>query len=67
MHPVKKTATQPLHPSKIDFDQIRTVQDFVYVLRQAKPNQTVPVWIMRDGKKLKLEVTFGKSTRRGRR
>jgi Tol biopolymer transport system component len=43
--------------------EIRDVHDLVYVLRQAKPGQTVEAVVMRDGERLKLEVTFGESQR----
>lgn len=43
--------------------EIRDVHDLVYVLRQAKPGQTVKATVVRDGERLELEVTFGESQR----
>jgi len=43
--------------------EIRDVHDLVYVLRQAKPGQTVPAVVLRDGERLELQVTFGESQR----
>lgn len=43
--------------------EIRDVHDLVYVLRQAKPGQTVKAVVLRDGERVELEVTFGESQR----
>jgi Tol biopolymer transport system component len=43
--------------------EIRDVHDLVYVLRQAKPGQTVQAVVMRAGERVELEVTFGESQR----
>ncbi|RMH20252.1 MAG: M28 family peptidase [Acidobacteria bacterium] len=39
------------------------IYDFMYVLRQSKPGQTVTAVVERDGRRLELEVTFGSSSR----
>jgi Iap family predicted aminopeptidase len=49
---------------KIGKTDVLSVQDMVYVLRQAQPGETAKVVVERDGKKVTLEVTFGKSARR---
>ena len=43
---------------------IRTIQDMMYVLRAAKPGQKTTAVVVRGGKRIKLNVTFGKSRRR---
>jgi membrane-associated protease RseP (regulator of RpoE activity) len=49
---------------KIGETEVRTVQDLVYVLRQAKPGQKAKVLLERDGKRIELDVTYGESARR---
>jgi hypothetical protein len=44
--------------------EIRTIEDFMYVLRNAKPGDKSTVTVERAGKKVTLDVTFGESTRR---
>jgi Iap family predicted aminopeptidase len=44
--------------------EIRTIEDFMFVLRNAKPGEKSKVTVERDGKKVTLDVTFGESTRR---
>jgi hypothetical protein len=44
--------------------EIRTIEDFMYVLRNAKPGEKSTVTVERAGKKVTLDVTFGESTRR---
>jgi Zn-dependent M28 family amino/carboxypeptidase/Tol biopolymer transport system component len=44
--------------------EIRTIEDFMYVLQGAKPGQKSSVTVEREGKKVTLDVTFGESTRR---
>lgn len=46
---------------RIGKTEVRTVQDFVYVLRQAKPGQTVRIVVVRDGKEVTVEATYQKS------
>lgn len=41
--------------------EIGDIYDFVYVLRQAKPGETAMAAVIRDGRRLELEVTFGAS------
>jgi len=43
--------------------EVRTVQDMMFVLRQARPGQHTSVAVLRDGKRLELMVTYGKSLR----
>jgi Tol biopolymer transport system component len=50
--------------TRIGKTEVRTVQDFVYVLQQAKPGERVPVELIRDGKKMTVKITFGESSRR---
>jgi Tol biopolymer transport system component len=49
---------------KIGSTEVRTVQDLVYVLKQASPGQKVTIEFERDGKKQKAQATFGESSRR---
>ncbi len=46
--------------------EIRTIQDLMYVLMQARPGQRRDVTVLRDGKRLTLPITFQKSRRRRR-
>ncbi len=48
---------------KIGSTEVRTVQDLVYVLRQAKPGTSVEVEFERDGKPQRTRVTFAESKR----
>jgi len=50
---------------KIGGEDVRSVQEMVYVLQDARPGQKTVLTIERDGKKLRVEATFGKSTRGG--
>ncbi len=43
--------------------EIASVEDLMFVLNASKPGETVPAVIVRDGKELKLEVTFQESQR----
>jgi hypothetical protein len=43
---------------------IRDIHDFMYVLQRSKPGETTSAVVERDGQRLSLEVTFGKSARR---
>lgn len=52
---------------RIGKSEVRSVQDFVYVLRSAKPGQRATVVFTRDGKSKKTQIVFAKpSRRRGR-
>ena len=42
---------------------IRDIHDFMYVLQRAKPGDKTTAVVEREGKRLTLEVTFGKSSR----
>ena len=50
---------------KIGGQDVRSVQEMVYVLQDARPGQKTILTIERDGKKLRVEATFAKSTRGG--
>jgi hypothetical protein len=50
---------------KIGSSEIRSVQEMVYALQDARPGQKTVLTIEREGKKLRVEATFGKSTRGG--
>ncbi len=43
--------------------EIRDIQDFMFVLRRAVPGQRAPVVVIRDGRRVTLEVEFGINTR----
>ena len=43
--------------------EIRSVEDLMYVLNASKPGETVPAVVLRDGKEVKLEVTFQEGRR----
>ena len=43
--------------------EIASVEDLMYVLNASKPGETVPAVVIRDGKEVKLEVTFQESQR----
>ena len=38
--------------------EIGSVEDLMFVLNASKPGETVPAAVLRDGKEVKLEVTF---------
>ncbi|CAN5813972.1 hypothetical protein BH11MYX4_BH11MYX4_14480 [soil metagenome] len=38
--------------------EVSSVEDLMFVLNASKPGETVPAVVIRDGKELKLEVTF---------
>ncbi len=48
----------------VDGHAVRTVEDFMYVLSSATPGAHGRVTVVRDGRKLDLEVVFGPPTRR---
>jgi Tol biopolymer transport system component/Zn-dependent M28 family amino/carboxypeptidase len=39
--------------------EIRDIHDFMYVLQRAKPGEKATAVVVRDGKKVELDVTFG--------
>ncbi|MEM7587451.1 MAG: M20/M25/M40 family metallo-hydrolase [Acidobacteriota bacterium] len=41
--------------------EVRDIHDFMFVLRQSKPGETVSAVVEREGERVELEVTFGKS------
>lgn len=43
--------------------EIASVEDLMFVLNSSKPGETVPAIVIRDGKEVKLEVTFQESQR----
>lgn len=43
--------------------EIGSVEDLMFVLNASKPGETVPAVVLRDGKEVKLEVTFQESAR----
>ncbi|MFO0741831.1 MAG: M20/M25/M40 family metallo-hydrolase [Labilithrix sp.] len=43
--------------------EIASVEDLMFVLNSSKPGETVPAVVLRDGKEVKLEVTFQESQR----
>jgi Tol biopolymer transport system component len=51
---------------KIGTHDIRNVRDLVFVLRAAKPGEKAVAVVERDGKRLELEVTFGRAPGRTR-
>lgn len=49
---------------KLGTFEIRSVEDLMFVLMQAKPGETVTAVVLRDGKPLALETTFQEGRRR---
>ncbi len=43
---------------------VRSVEDLMFVLMQAKPGETVTALVVRDGKEVRLEATFQEGRRR---
>src|SRR4029079_4036147 len=43
--------------------EIASVEDLMFVLNASKPGETVPAVVVRDGKDVKLEVTFQEGRR----
>ncbi len=43
---------------KLGKSEIGGVEDLMFVLNASKPGETVPAVVLRDGKEVKLEVTF---------
>ncbi|MBL8607570.1 MAG: M20/M25/M40 family metallo-hydrolase [Myxococcales bacterium] len=48
---------------KLGAHDIASVEDLMFVLNASKPGETVPAVVQRDGKEVKLEVTFQESQR----
>jgi Tol biopolymer transport system component len=46
--------------------QINSIEDFMYVLNASKPGETTKAVIVRDGKRMELDVTFQESAPRSR-
>ena len=44
--------------------EIGSVEDLMFVLNASKPGETVPAVVMRDGKEVKLDVTFQEGQKR---
>jgi hypothetical protein len=44
-------------------NEVRSVEDLMYVLMSSKPGETVTASVLRDGKEVKLEVTFQEGRR----
>ncbi|KAB2960132.1 MAG: M20/M25/M40 family metallo-hydrolase, partial [Thermoanaerobaculia bacterium] len=49
---------------ELDGREIRDVNDFVYVLRRARPGERASAAVLRDGERVEMEVVFGESRRR---
>jgi S1-C subfamily serine protease len=43
--------------------EVASVEDLMFVLNSSKPGETVPAIVVRDGKEVKLDVTFQESQR----
>jgi len=43
--------------------EVASVEDLMFVLNSSKPGETVPAVVLRDGKEVKLDVTFQESQR----
>jgi hypothetical protein len=48
---------------KIGKSEIGGVEDLMFVLNASKPGETVPAVVLRDGKEVKLEITFQEAQR----
>jgi hypothetical protein len=48
---------------KIGKHDIRSIEDFMFVLRRSKPGEKTKIVVERDGQPLTLDVTFGSSKR----
>ncbi|WNG39580.1 PDZ domain-containing protein [Archangium violaceum] len=44
--------------------EVGSVEDLMYALNAAKPGETVTAVVLRDGKEVKLQVTYQESKRR---
>jgi len=51
---------------KIGATDVRGIRDMMFVLRRSKPGQKTRVTVVREGKNVVVDFTFGKSTRRTR-
>ena len=43
---------------RIGTHDINSIEDFMYVLNASKPGETTKVTVIREGKRIELEVTF---------
>ena len=43
---------------KLGAHDISSIEDFMYVLNASKPGETTKVVVIRDGKRVELDVTF---------
>lgn len=50
---------------RIGDSDIRTIRDLMFVLRTATPGQKAKIMVIRDGKRVTLEATYGTPRRRG--
>ena len=48
---------------KLGKSEVGSVEDLMFVLNASKPGETVPAVVVRDGREMKLEVTFQEATR----
>ncbi|HEX5100556.1 MAG TPA: PDZ domain-containing protein, partial [Polyangiaceae bacterium] len=48
---------------RIGTHDINSIEDFMYVLNASKPGETTKVTVIRDGKRLELDVTFHEGRR----
>lgn len=49
---------------RIDATQVRSIQDFMFILRAAKPGQKAKVTVLRDGKEASFDLTYDAPRRR---
>lgn len=49
---------------RVGDSEVRTVEDLMFVLRNARPGQTTKIVFERDGRRREVEATFGQSMRR---
>jgi serine protease Do len=49
---------------ELDGREIRDVNDFVFVLRRARPGERATAVVLRDGQRVAVEVVFGEARRR---
>jgi Tol biopolymer transport system component len=49
---------------ELDGREIRDINDFVFVLRRARPGERATAVVLREGQRVPLEVVFGESRRR---
>jgi Tol biopolymer transport system component len=51
---------------KLGRHDINSIEDFMYVLNASKPGETAKAAVIRDGKRVEVDVTFQESAPRGR-